>query len=177
MYICSWEPFYTRIGNIVPTLFIYFNREPVFFRHPNYYRNGLLLQSTKPNQQYTISWYVDIPSQHWHTRHSGQISSRPHTTKSPNWWFSEEHPFISGKPKLVKCEFIWPENIHTLHALLKHLWAFLKDSSAPEADSITWEFSTKFSGISRLAMKKGPLVLFGYRKGFIWVIMENHPLL
>ena len=69
MYICSWERFYTRIGNIVPTLFIYFKREPVFFRHPNYYRNGLLLQITKPNQQYTISWHdmwtfhpsIDIP--------------------------------------------------------------------------------------------------------------------
>ena len=33
---------------------------------------------------------------------SGQISSRPHTTKNTTWWFSEVNSLISGKPRLVK---------------------------------------------------------------------------
>ena len=170
MYICSWEPFYTSIGNIVPTLFIYFNCEPVFFRHPNYYkyRRGLLLQSTKPNQQFTIRWYVDIPSQHWHTRHSGQMSSRPHTTKKPKWWFSEEHASISGEPKLVKCEFIWSEYIHTLMAYWSTFGPFWKILPLLKRTRSLGNFRPSFMGIlmgfSGMAMKEGPLVVLSYMR-------------
>ena len=45
--------------------------------------------------------------------HSGQISSRPHTTeKSPQKaavWFREMGPLISGTSRLVKYYSIWPD--------------------------------------------------------------------
>ncbi len=42
---------------------------------------------------------------------SGQMKSRPHTSFHPKWWFSKGIPLISGKSRLVKYDFIWPETM------------------------------------------------------------------
>ena len=116
---------------------------------------------------------MDIPSQHWHTRHSGQISSRPHTTKNPKWWFSEEHPFISGEPKLVKCEFIWPEYIHTLMAYWSTFGPFRKILPLLKRTRSLGNFRPSFLGFPGWPWKNGPwffLVIGRGLYGLLWKI-------
>ena len=54
--------------------------------------------------QGTEGWLVLWLCQHMleNDVYLGQISSRPHTTWAPKWWFSKGNPLISGKSRLVK---------------------------------------------------------------------------
>ena len=54
---------------------------------------------------------------------SGQISSRPHTTKNPKWLFSKGNLLISGKSRLVKYYSIWPDVYIPRHTLYIGWWS------------------------------------------------------